>query len=161
MPALLQAHFHLHGVREQKAATDVLNIGLDQVYTQLATVGLMEREVVEGAGLKTFDAKAYLAEHNDERLLPWQQRIEARVLRPIGDVRTVFRSLIDQDAHSIGLGSGGSALEVRLNQQTSAEQLSKYAQEADRLTFVGPQLVSEAIAASPRLVLLARLEREA
>jgi formylglycine-generating enzyme required for sulfatase activity len=144
----------LRGVREQKAATDVLNIGLDQVYTQLATEGLMEREVFEGAGLKTFDAKAYLAERIDERLLPWQQRIEARVFRPVGDVRTVFRSLIDQDAHSIGLGGGGSALEVRLNQQTSAEQLFKYAQEADRLTFVGPQLVAEAIAASPHLVLL-------
>src|SRR5262245_32942579 len=52
----------LQGVREQKAADDVLRISLDQVYTQLATNDLTKREVFEGEVLTQFDAAAYLAE---------------------------------------------------------------------------------------------------
>src|SRR5262245_55801429 len=64
----------LRGVREQKAATDILNIGLDQVYTQLATTELVERDVFEGTALKRFDAKQYLERHASLDLLPGQWR---------------------------------------------------------------------------------------
>src|SRR5215470_7244663 len=68
----------LQGVREQKAADDVLRISLDQVYTQLATTALAEREVFEGESLRQFDAARYLAEHVGARLLPRQQRTVLR-----------------------------------------------------------------------------------
>src|SRR5262245_16919681 len=64
----------LRGVREQKSATDILNIGLDQVYTQLATTELVERDVFEGTALKRFDAKQYLERHASLDLLPGQWR---------------------------------------------------------------------------------------
>jgi hypothetical protein len=48
----------LQGVRQQKTSDDVLAISLEQVYTQLATTALVERDVLEGEALSTFDAAA-------------------------------------------------------------------------------------------------------
>src|SRR5262245_48926773 len=71
----------LRGVHEQKSATDVLNIGLDQVYTQLATERLIERDVLAGEALAQFDANVYLTQHVGDALLPSQQRRSVRAQR--------------------------------------------------------------------------------
>ncbi|NJN68826.1 MAG: hypothetical protein HC884_20055, partial [Chloroflexaceae bacterium] len=123
------------GVREQRADTDVLAVSLDQVYTQLATTDLTERETYEGDALRELDGEAYLKAHTGRDLLPFQQR---RRVRPEGlPTRQEGMREMWPDLHSL-----------------TSDTFARSAQEAARLTFLGPQLVSEAIAQHPRLVLL-------
>ncbi|MBK9713381.1 MAG: SUMF1/EgtB/PvdO family nonheme iron enzyme [Kouleothrix sp.] len=143
----------LRGVREQKTATDVLQIDLDQVYTQLATTELAEREVFEGADLQQFDAQSYLAQHTGAQLLPAQQRQAVRAQRrEPGDQLTAVDTDLDSDG-PLGL-PGATRLAGRALETLALDDVRRRAQDADRLVFSGPQLVTEAIAASPRLVLL-------
>jgi formylglycine-generating enzyme required for sulfatase activity len=145
----------LQGVREQKAADDVLRISLDQVYTQLATTDLTARERFEGVELTSFDAKAFLDAHRGARLLPSQQRTLLQH-PPAPDEQESRRS---QTQEALGARSmlddmlAPAELEQPLDQLT-ADTLGKLAKEADWLAFAGPQLVTEAIATQPRLVLL-------
>lgn len=64
----------LQGVREQKSATDVWSISLEEVYTQLATANLIDRDIMRGDALKMFDAQAYFKQHVGKQLLPFAQR---------------------------------------------------------------------------------------
>lgn len=130
----------LRGVHEQKSTSDVLNIGLDQVYMQLATNELVEREVFTGDALQRFDARSYLAQHQGSHLLPIHQR---HALRLGG------RGSADTSA----AGTRSEVTEERLA-GLSAEQLARLAGDTDRLRFLGPQLVTEALATHRRLVLL-------
>src|SRR5262245_9906306 len=132
----------LRGVREQKAATDVLNISLDQVYTQLATEIMVVREMFAGQALQRFDAQAYVRTHVDDLLLPGQQRRIMAVTPAQRDRRA------DQ---AIGMSQRRDGLDLRT---LPIDELARAIQGATDVTFYGPQLVTEAIAASPRMVLL-------
>lgn len=125
----------LQGVREQKADSDVLSISLDQVYTQLATTDMTEREVYEGEALRSLDAEAYLKDHTGTHLLPVQQRIR---VRPEG-----------LPSRQDGMHEMWPDLDT-----LAPNTLSRYTQEAERITFFGLQLVSEAMVTNPHLVLL-------
>ena len=126
----------LQGVYQQKAADDTLAISLEQVYTQLATQHEIVREELTGAGLAGFDASAYLAAHRGDELLPGQERTRfiahgAPARRPLGD------ALPEQSLTTL-----------------DADDLARLAQESERLQFLGPQLVTEAITTNQHLVLL-------
>jgi formylglycine-generating enzyme required for sulfatase activity len=132
----------LQGVYEQRTTRDSLDIDIDRVYTQLATTVTIDREQLEGETLARFDAAAFLAEHTGATLLPATQRTTFRLRRGARNQR--------REAGPEG---------ARLDKQPDlagmdADALARYAQEAASLTFLGPQLVSEAIADTPRLVLL-------
>ncbi|MBA3945516.1 MAG: SUMF1/EgtB/PvdO family nonheme iron enzyme [Herpetosiphonaceae bacterium] len=145
----------LQGIREQKSSTDLLAIKLDQVYTQLATAGMVQREVFDRASLAQFDASAYLAAHRGTELLPAQQRSRVRVAgqagadrRPISIVaggRTLLSGVIDANSDFYS--------EQDLVQWTPQE-LAAATQQGDELIFYGPQLVTEAIADSSHIVVL-------
>src|SRR5262249_8636469 len=68
----------LQGVREQRAADDVLKISLGQVVMQMATRAKVGREVFDGADLESFDAPRYLELHRGVQVLPQQQRTHVR-----------------------------------------------------------------------------------
>jgi formylglycine-generating enzyme required for sulfatase activity len=151
----------LRGVREQKTATDVLNIGLDQVYTQLATTQLVKRESFKGMALKRFDALAYLKQHLGDHLVPSQRRIHAKVIPVVTQAKNT-----EKQSHARYKRVGKrwklfrySPPDVPLTTTTieldvASDQLERLLRQAGELIFDGPQLVSEAIAKSSRLVLL-------
>jgi hypothetical protein len=125
----------LQGVYEQKASDDILAISLEQVYTQLAIQGLTVREEYAGEPLAAFDAAAYLEQHRGTHLLPAQQREQfiahgAPSRREMGGLADRSLAMLDADA------------------------LARLAQESERLSFLGPQLVTEAITQHQQLVLL-------
>lgn len=145
----------LQGVREQKTADDVLQISLEQVYTQLATTALAARERFDGPALAAFDAKAYMAAHVDTRLLPAQQR--RTLSRPPTQEDQERRHSATQTALGAHFSIEGTLAAGDLHQsldQLDADALQKLAGTVDWLVFTGPQLVTEAIAESYRLVLL-------
>jgi hypothetical protein len=125
----------LQGVYQQKASDDVLAISLEQVYTQLAIQGLTVREEYAGEALASFDAAAYLEQHRGAHLLPAQQR---EWFHPIG--------ASSQNEFGRPIGRSLSMLD--------AADLTRLAQESERLSFLGPQLVTEAITQHQHLVLL-------
>ena len=57
-------------------ASDVLEISLAQVYTQLATTETVQRELIEGKELKTLDIDSFREQHTGKHLLPLQLRYE-------------------------------------------------------------------------------------
>src|SRR5262249_3260346 len=141
----------LQGVREQKTADDLLTIGLDQVYTQLATTVLVERERFAGAALTGFDARAYFQQHVGAELLPIQQRQLVR--RPPTPLEE------QQLQQALGPGLAIETVEAPGEitgslDQLDADTLAQIAQQVEYMTFSGPQLVTEAIASSFRLVVL-------
>ncbi len=142
----------VQGVYQQKAADDTLAINLEQVYTQLATTHMVEREVYEGDALATFDADAYLKRHTGEYVLPGEYRVRTEIHRSINIERNMqdFRY---PNVMSFGVGEDLSSLEVQMD-HLSTEHLMDLAQESEALLFFGPQLVTDAIAAHPHLVLL-------
>jgi formylglycine-generating enzyme required for sulfatase activity len=129
----------LQGVYEQRSTTDRLAIDLERVYTQLATTGQSARECITGTALAQFDAVEYLAHHTGDELVPWQQR---------------------QSFQPGGLGSTGLHIPMHIGEERrslavlTAQDLATFVPQVQQLTFFGPQLVSEAIAEVPRLVLL-------
>jgi formylglycine-generating enzyme required for sulfatase activity len=132
----------LRGVREQKTAADVLNIGLDQVYTQLATTVLVKREVFEGEALRQFDVQQYYQEHVSKHLQPFQQR------RQIQHAALV----VDQNGLVYESNSGHGYTDIDRYDIKMFEELIHGGYSS--FIFLGPQLVTEAIADEPRLVLL-------
>jgi formylglycine-generating enzyme required for sulfatase activity/energy-coupling factor transporter ATP-binding protein EcfA2 len=149
----------LQGIREQKSAYDTIAISLEQVYTQLSITGLaslVEREVIEGEALQQFDARRYLEQHVGDHVLPLQQRWVVQIPAML-DSSTPFDSLIKgEQLHSVhSVDTSGSAVPLSLlHPDFSAETLSGYARTFNRLTFFGPQLITEAIAAHQHLVVL-------
>jgi formylglycine-generating enzyme required for sulfatase activity/energy-coupling factor transporter ATP-binding protein EcfA2 len=152
----------LRGVREQKSATDVLQVGLDQVYTQLATTDQVEREYIKGPALKQFNAENYLGKHTRELLLPGQQRLFLN--RPktryeaFDEVRDNIRSResyrLGNRPHQSMRTEDSDVLVTTPIESLSSDILSNIQEQVQWLEFFGPQLVTEAIASNPRLVLL-------
>jgi formylglycine-generating enzyme required for sulfatase activity len=144
----------LSGVHERKGVTDVLHIHLAQVYTQLATKELIERERFEGETLKTFNAQAYLEQHVNEQVLPGEQRTQVwrRVTPDEPFYGVINRSFADAQPHSFQ-EERKIFVPVSLSSR-AADILTEVTQSTTHLVFEGPQLVTEAIATSPRLVLL-------
>jgi formylglycine-generating enzyme required for sulfatase activity len=150
----------LRGVREQMSATDLLQISLDQVYTQLATTALVRRDVFEGNALRRFNVQVYLRKHFDKLALPIQQRVGAMVTTPIAQtvdneksararhkrLRTRWKDTSDPPIKIV------PSLTIEL--PVALDAIDQVIHEASNLTFTGPQLVTEAIAASSHLVLL-------
>jgi formylglycine-generating enzyme required for sulfatase activity len=144
----------LQGVYEQRSTRDNLDMAIDRVYTQLATGTLAEREVLDGATLAVFDAADYLARHRGDELLPEQQRSSVRAQRRAdrGASHPVYQ---DMEVDSPLLLPGPSFRNAGIPLvNLSASDLAHRARQSQRLVFYGPQLVGEAIAAAPRLVLL-------
>jgi hypothetical protein len=146
----------LQALREQRAADDRLAIGLDHVYTQLATTVLVPREQFTGDALRQLDAKELLKNHAAEGLLPAAQRLRLSIMRreaegsrdfqsPVLDIRAMF----DDNSPSRGFESGPLS-------DYPADRLQALAtnEHVIEFQFFGPQLVSEAIASNQRLVLL-------
>jgi len=125
----------LQGVYQQKASDDTLAISLEQVYTQLAIQGLTVREEYAGEALAAFDAGAYLEQHRGTHLLPAQQREQF-----IAHGAPARREMGGLAERSLGM--------------LDADDLKQLAQESERLSFLGPQLVTEAITQHQHLVLL-------
>lgn len=146
----------LRGVREQKAASDVLAISLDQVYTQLATSKMVGREIFEGNSVKQFNAETYHKEHTGIFLLPGQQRgvFVAQGFKntdvTIPGWKNVQALVTDlaESPDSVVLFPGPNLNDLK------PDSLASIARQYNRIDFYGPRLVTEAIAASSRLVLL-------
>jgi hypothetical protein len=145
----------LQGVREQRAASDTLDISLDQVYTQLATTGIVNREHLVDALLRTFDAQDYLQTHLANDALPALHRTRLHVQRH-GLRDTTFRANMVDIGALFDDADPSRGDEVGPLHEFDAERLSKLAadERVRGLQFFGPQLVTEAIAAERRLVLL-------
>ncbi len=126
----------LQGVYEQKAADDVLQISLEQVYTQLAVAELADRETFTGAALEQFAAAAYLQAHRAAEHLPGAQR-DRCIVQGGAAARRMDAELPEYRLESL-----------------APDDLARLARDCDRLSFQGPRLVTEAIVASRRLVLL-------
>ena len=149
----------LQSLREQRAASDVLAVSLDQVYTQLATTDMVERDQVGTQELKDFDAAAFLKRQRDATLLPRDQRLTLIATFPDGYGDAIDNGDLREDGeHTVRLSSGrvrllvgGMPVDV---QRFSADDLQRYARAAERLDFFGPQMITEAIAANQHLVLL-------
>lgn len=150
----------LQGVYEQRSTTDSLTIDLEHVYTQLATTDTVEREQFAGAELAGFDAATYLEHHTGVQRLPRDLRTLVEPHFPASITEEVepddMRGLvINSQAQTTQGGDKQRAfLYVGGPQPLDQERIERYTKVADRLTFRGPQLVSEAIAAAPRLVLI-------
>jgi formylglycine-generating enzyme required for sulfatase activity len=139
----------LQALREQRAASDMLDISLDQVYTQLATTVLLDRERFAVAALTEAELSAYLDEHTGANLLPLARRTAVRgpdaTRRGTGDPDSSGR-LFSGEHKSPDLDRVNAADLLRL--------FSDWGMGNGTVAFQGPQLVTEAIAATPRLVLL-------
>ena len=138
----------LQGIKEQKNATDVLAINLEQVYTQLATTELVERETLDADARQQFDLQEFFQHYVGAALLPRDQRRAVRVQQPATDE---VRRGTGQEPLPNRLGERWLLLDL---QHRSSDEIEQQIAEADRLVFLGPQLVTEAIAANDRLVLL-------
>ena len=142
----------LRGVKEQKAASDLLTIGLDQVYTQLATTLLTQRKVLEGATLKAFDAEAFLKQRRHTLALPQHHVQTVRAMRRVkGATPGIYEDLASDRSPFLAEPTPLRGLSL---DAMSTSDLQQRASTADRLVFYGPEIVTEAIAASSRLVLL-------
>ncbi|MCS6880446.1 MAG: SUMF1/EgtB/PvdO family nonheme iron enzyme [Oscillochloridaceae bacterium] len=143
----------LQGVYEQRSVADSLAIDLDRVYTELATTAVSRRERFSRAELASFDAEAFLRAHTGDHLLP-------RALRTMVEPRFPDDPTVDAEgAADASFGDGKKRSFVYREGPSpitgdAHERIARYAKEADELTFLGPTMVTEAIAASPRLVLL-------
>lgn len=132
----------LQGIYEQRTAMDSLAIDLDRVYTQLATTASTERELLVDAQLAAFNAQAFLTAHTSPLLLPLARRTAVRAVAAHRDNRSL-----------LGLEDARFGMLPDLARMSDVE-LARLASTAKSLTFLGPQMVSEAIVAAPRLVLL-------
>ena len=152
----------LQGIYEQRSTTDSLTINLDRVYTQLATTGSAPRERFPRAALADFDAAQFLAQHTGDHLLPQAQRTLVQPLFPDG-----FGENADEDGADWPVEEHTTANQRSDKQRAfiyvggpnridgaSDDRLARYAKVADELTFLGPEFVTEAVAAAPHLVLL-------
>lgn len=139
----------LHGVYEQKTSSDLLQVDLQQVYTQLATTTLVERETFDRSRLQNLDILAFAERYTDDQALPQQLRQEVLLRHPQPDTAEKWDGFTLLESPSI------RKPEERLNlHYFSLDELAAVSQQVDLLTFFGPQLIAEAVAAHPRLVLL-------
>ncbi|WP_425430792.1 NACHT domain-containing protein, partial [Candidatus Chloroploca asiatica] len=147
----------LQGIYEQRSNADSLMLDLEQVYTHLATTDHTPRERVDRATLATFDVAAYLAQHTGDHLLPRDQRTLVEPVFPVTDDRDEAGSAHGEAlvAASDPAGMPGKMSRLRDGPVAlSRARLIDDAKVAEELTFLGPMIVTEAIAAKPHLVLL-------
>lgn len=153
----------LQGVYEQRSTTDSLAIDLERVYTQLATTGSTVRDQLTRELLDGFDVAAYLAQHTGTHLLPRDLRTLVEPVFPdaiTGEIEPGSEAWLalhrQADAGQASGQKRGFVYVGGPNPVTSnaGEWIERYAKVADKLTFLGPTIVTEAIAATPRLVLL-------
>ena len=128
----------LQGVYQQKASDDVLAISLEQVYTQLATTELVERERYEGEALQSFDAEAFIRERDPDSSLPGRARIAVNI-----------DSKQAAEWTAKATGRFDSAL-LHIHDK----HLLQTIHEGVRVAFEGSPLVTEAITQHQQLVLL-------
>ena len=136
----------LEGVYEQRETHDTLSVGLDRVYTQLVTTGTAPYESFTDAELAQFDAPAFLTAHRGADLLPSQLRLGVTAL----GVKTPRRGAPGGRM----LGDAAGADDGIPLDQLDAAALTQLATKATTLTFMGPELVTHAIAIYQHLVLL-------
>jgi formylglycine-generating enzyme required for sulfatase activity len=134
------AALQLQGVYEKRSAEDVLQISLEQVYTQLATETQVEREHYSGAALESFDAQAYCVQHSGDDVLPSQRRW--------------LRMLPRETDGVVPTGENPSPYTWLDVTTCTGDELAWYTRDLDPIKFFGPQLVTEAITEYSRLVLL-------
>ena len=136
----------LQGVRDQHAASDILAISLDQVYTQLATTLTIDREPWQAAELSEDALREYLGQHTGAEILPAAQRTTVRL----------SESPVTHRGGGFGPESlGGATKGPNLEQTSAADLLRLFASWGPApVVFQGPQLLTEAVASAPRLVLL-------
>ncbi|NJM06037.1 NACHT domain-containing protein [Candidatus Gracilibacteria bacterium] len=119
-----------------------------QVYVEQALRTEIDRETLRGDALAALGdeqrAQALLDRHVGAAVLPADLRFWARV----------YRTLSNQAAYQAGDADVSRRDEFIDLQVLSADDLSVLVRAADALTLVGPQLVAEAIASAPHLVLL-------
>ena len=146
--ALRCAVMPLQGASSERDADDTLRLSIDQVYTQLATQDLTERERFAVSAVTPELMKDYLQNHVRPDLLPLAQRTAVRGLRRAG-----AEPVEDSDFHTGKVDH--SAIDL---QRTGARELSAQIQTWSatypQVAFFGPQLVTEAMAAQRCLVLL-------
>jgi hypothetical protein len=144
----------LQPFRDKRDLRDAMAVSLADVYTELATSGPpVERERFAGEALATLDVPAFFHQHVGPDVLPRAQRVH--VQRGL----TEAEQRDGQGALRVSRGAAGwlvaqpDALDTPLDPGGEAE-LTALCTTAPWLVFLGPQLVTEAVAAHRRLVLL-------
>jgi formylglycine-generating enzyme required for sulfatase activity/energy-coupling factor transporter ATP-binding protein EcfA2 len=151
----------LQGVYDQRSTADILAIDLEQVYTQLATTDTTPRERLTRTALAKFDVAHFLAAHTGDQLLPYDHRTMVEPRFPAS-----FGAEQDSDAEErpsvvLVAAEGGGLRKAfifvggpqRLTDDAN-DRIERYAKVVDELTFLGPTMATEAMAANPHLVLL-------
>jgi formylglycine-generating enzyme required for sulfatase activity len=139
--------------RGRKTVDNAITISLERTYTPLATADLVVREAYAGTMLQQFDAQTYLEQHVWARVLPGRQRSELRLL-PEAQTGDIFWKHRARSVDRLSAPVGRGLQERRSLTALSPADLSQLARSHQQLTFLGPQLVTEAIVQHPRLVLL-------
>ena len=144
----------LQGVREQRAATDTFNLSLNEVYTQLATQSVADRERFQGERLHQLDIVALRDRQREEDLLPVATLTQLRAILPAdkafgGQVKALL-----EERSQIDVGDAQALAGVHAWTTFDNNRLSEYQANATTLIFSGPQIVTEAIAATQHLALL-------
>ncbi|MEI7768657.1 MAG: SUMF1/EgtB/PvdO family nonheme iron enzyme [Chloroflexales bacterium] len=139
----------LQAFRDKQDLHDQVSLSLDQVYTELATTAdPVPRERFSGEALAHLDVAAFWQAHIGADILPWQRRV--RLIRPLTAAERTAR----QD--DVGLARRGPRHDMLAEdvEPLGQTRLTELASQVPWLQFAGPQLVTEAIAANPQLVLL-------
>lgn len=136
----------LPSVPEPQAPSRNFRINLEQVYLHVATSMLTERETFDRMALKNLDVQEFIDAHMSADQLPADIRSAVTLRR-----RTRTRRSAMTDAASGPVRKQDERLDLRQMLPRDTVELRR---TSERVTFIGPQLVSEAIVANSRLVLL-------
>jgi formylglycine-generating enzyme required for sulfatase activity/Mrp family chromosome partitioning ATPase len=143
----------LQPFQDKRDLRDAAAVGLADVYTELTTrAGPVERERYAGDELAVLDIEAFLQEHIGPNVLPRAQRVQLR--RPLTEEERVSRAGTLHARGNVGtLTAAPDSLDMSLP-LGNGSQFTSLREQVPWLAFLGPELVTEAIAASRRLVLL-------
>lgn len=155
----------LRGVREQKTATDVLEIGLDQVYMQLATTALVERvnhicSVLDRSGITALYQEYVYSPGAVAHLLWGEQESNRESVRceKCGYVLPQEVASLTRSRHLLRKIVCPVCEAILIKQValfvTPVDQFAELVNQANTIKLGTYQLVTEAITANSRLVLL-------
>jgi len=139
----------IQAFRDTQDLHDQVSLSLEQVYTELATTAdPVPRDRVADEALAQWDGAAFWQAHIGADILPWQRRV--RLIRPLTATERTARQ------NDVGFAGRGPLPDMLAEDVESLgrERLTELATQVPWLQFAGPQLVTEAIAANPQLVLL-------
>ncbi|PDV97930.1 SUMF1/EgtB/PvdO family nonheme iron enzyme [Candidatus Chloroploca asiatica] len=146
------ATLSLQPFHDQRDLRETLAVGLAQVYTELATTAdPVPRERLTPAELASFDAAAFWRDHVGPQHGPRQRRLS--VIRPATDDE-------QRQAHALPPGQRGGRPDrpdpwvEHACETLDAAQFAQMVAAHPWVQLTGPQLVTEAVAGTPRLVLL-------